>query len=262
MKYFRHFSNASSSLKVQRILDEMGLKGYAQYFLLLELLNEKFDGESTKVSVHLNEIAAKVRLKFDKSLTNFIQKLSDFELISFQLSGKVYEIDCPILLELMDRDSKFNRTKRVANAKTTTLEEEVELDKEVEKELDKEKEKICTERPGPSLPLKKSHESFQDDLLNPYLDQVPLASQEAWIKTYQDIAFIKIELMKAVTWIANNPTRAPKKNYGNFFSNWLSRGWESHRKNIKRNPSNENHFEELRDKNPWRNSSSGEVVNG
>lgn len=137
MKYFRHFSNASTSIKLQRIIDEKGVEGYGRYFLFLELLNEKFDGTSTKVSLHLNEIGPKVRLKFTKSVISFIRELVQFELISVSVSGKVYEIDCPILLELMDRDSKFNRSKRVGNAKRTTLEEEEDKEEDKEGEGDK-----------------------------------------------------------------------------------------------------------------------------
>lgn len=145
MKYFRHFSNASSSLKIQKVLDQMGLEGYAQYFLLLELLNEKFDGKNTKIELHFNEISAKVRIKFSKKLETFVQKLADFSLLSYQLSGKVYEIDCPMLLELMDKDSKYNRKKRSPDDQDATLEGEVNKDRDLKLDLNKEEREKSVE---------------------------------------------------------------------------------------------------------------------
>lgn len=127
MKWFKHFYNASSSMKLQRVIDEFGVEGYGHYFLLLELLTEKFDGSSTEIELHFEEISAKVRIKFSKKLETFVQKLADFSLLSFQISGKVYKIDCPILLELQDKDSKYNRKKIASRSQIATLDKEEDI---------------------------------------------------------------------------------------------------------------------------------------
>lgn len=135
MKWFRHFHNASSSIKIQLLIDELGVEGYGHYFLLLELLTEKFDGKSAKVDLHLDEICSKVRIKFSKKLEKFVQKLADFSLLSYEISGKVYKFDCPILLELQDKDSKYNRKKRSGSEKLANNRiKNKNIDKEEEEE--------------------------------------------------------------------------------------------------------------------------------
>ncbi|MFW5887949.1 MAG: hypothetical protein ACOCUH_04050 [Bacteriovoracia bacterium] len=116
MRWFKHYCDASTSIKVNQIIDECGLEGYARWFLLLELLSEKFDGESTKFEIHFNEISAKVRIKFSKKLETFLKLLHNFSLIELEVKGKVYKIDCPILMNLQDRDFKKSRKNRGTDA--------------------------------------------------------------------------------------------------------------------------------------------------
>lgn len=73
---------------------------------------------------------------------------------------------------------------------------------------------------------------FQDSFSDEFLKTVKTKTQEGWLKTYPDPVWIKTEIIKAVTWLTNNPNKAPKKNLGQFFSNWFSRSWESYRKTI------------------------------
>jgi len=112
LRWFKHYANASTSIKLNKIIDELGIEGYGRYFLLLELLSEKFDGESTTCELHYSEISAKVRIKFSKKLATFLQKLHDFHLITFEIQGKVYKINCPILLDLQSKDFKFSTAQR------------------------------------------------------------------------------------------------------------------------------------------------------
>ena len=228
MKYFRHFSNASTSLKVQMILSDMGLEGYAQYFLLLELLNEKFDGKNTKVELHSDEISSKVRIKFSKKLETFIQKLANFSLLSFELSGKVYKIDCPILLELMDKDSKYNRKKRVTCEKNATLdiEEEEEEDKEEEEEEDREEEEPRSFVRGvgttefassqkPDSPLQESSSKTPVIPSPPSGEPIPievLGYLECTLMYPKEI----IETVRKDAWLMYMCSTDPKKNWARF----------------------------------------------
>ena len=41
--YFPHFANARHDRKLKRVQKEMGLEGYAIYFMLLEVLREQLD---------------------------------------------------------------------------------------------------------------------------------------------------------------------------------------------------------------------------
>ena len=119
MKWFKHFSNASDSIKLNKLIDELGVESYGRYWLLLELLaSEMYEGHE-EVEIHFRKISTKVHIKFNKKLETFMQKLSDFSLIQFEIVGKVYKISSPILGELQDKDSKYNR-KRIAPCEAGT----------------------------------------------------------------------------------------------------------------------------------------------
>lgn len=71
---------------------------------------------------------------------------------------------------------------------------------------------------------------FDDEVFNDFISSVNAETQELWLKTYEDQQWIEGELKRAVVWCSANQSRAPKSNHARFISNWLSRGWESHRK--------------------------------
>lgn len=157
MKWIKYYHNADTSLKLQALIDELGVEGYGRYWLFLGLLSSKFDGTNETIELHFNEIHPKVRLKFRKSVDTFIRKLADFSLIQFETDGKVYKVTAPILLNLQDRDFKFTRNKRgdyavVATDKNKNKNKEVEVDavkeqtttNENNSQLEKEAEKVKT----------------------------------------------------------------------------------------------------------------------
>lgn len=136
MKWFKHYSNASGSVSLSHLIDELGVEGYGRYWLLLELLADEFDGENANFEVHLNKILAKLHVKFVKKLETFLQKLSDFRLIQFSVDGKVYRIEAPILLELQSRDFKKARIERAQTAPKNKIENKTKIkDKEEEEKL-------------------------------------------------------------------------------------------------------------------------------
>jgi len=137
MKWFRHFVNASNSVKLNRIIDDLGVEGYGRYWLFLELLASHYDGDSAIFEIHSRELSAKIHIKFSKKLDTFIEKLASYSLITFKKTGKVYEIRCPIIKDLQDKDSKYNRKRIVKKSSTTTLEEDIDIDKEVDVDTEK-----------------------------------------------------------------------------------------------------------------------------
>lgn len=56
---------------------------------------------------------------------------------------------------------------------------------------------------------------------------------DAWNKAFGK-DWVDAEINKATAWIHANPKRAPKSNFSRFFNQWLSTGWESHRKTVPR----------------------------
>ena len=68
------------------------------------------------------------------------------------------------------------------------------------------------------------------------IEGVKLNTQELWVKTYDDREWIQLELNKANVWISANPQKAPKSQFARFYSSWLGRAWEQHRKGISGSP--------------------------
>ena len=66
MHYFKHYHNASTSLKLQRLIHEGGVAAYGYYFLMLELLCEKFDGETIRIELFERELVNKFGARCDK----------------------------------------------------------------------------------------------------------------------------------------------------------------------------------------------------
>jgi hypothetical protein len=100
---------------------------------------------------------------------------------------------------------------------------EIELEKEREREVD---------QPA-AAPLRIAPSLVGDYSLKAktIIHACDMSTQESWLAAYPDPAWIKQEINKAAAWISSNPKRAPKK-YPAFMGNWLSRGWEKHRKTI------------------------------
>lgn len=94
---------------------------------------------------------------------------------------------------------------------------------------------------------------------SPVIAEFPTISQKlfnSWSQTYQDKAWIDLEIKKAQAWIHANPRKAPKTDFARFLNNWLSRGWENYRKTLKSERKNtwlENYEAEIK---------KGEIVNG
>ena len=212
MKWFKHYANASDSVKLNNLIDELGVEGYGRYWLLLEMLAEEYDGKSEEFEVHFRKISAKVQIKFSKKLETFLQKLSDFHLIDFRISGKVYFLSAPILSDLKQKDFKRSRPSRDHAATTPPL----DIDKDKEEDIDKDNKKIkpenliklwnskCPEsKKYPSLFIGGKH---RDNFLN--ITGFPdFQKLEHWKKLY-DIAFSPGWLSErgplSFTWLLNH----------------------------------------------------------
>lgn len=116
MKWFKHYSDASKSSKLNLIVDKFGLKGYAMYWLIVELLAEKFDGEDPTFEVHFNTIKQTLRVYHNKIIKDFMESVDDVGLMSVQCDSNLYHISFPKLLEIKDNHTK---NLQVKNKKVT-----------------------------------------------------------------------------------------------------------------------------------------------
>lgn len=212
MQFFKHYNNMDSSTFIQKVIKKHGLLGYAHWNLLLELMCLRFNGESILVQLTVPEVASKLRIKSARvhSIISSFSELGNNQVITKlesnnnqdNFDGFIIIISAPILVDLQDRDFKYSRKERVED---DAKKEELRTKK---KEL-RNKNKISN-----------IHEKFSDDFLNPYLAKVKIETQEAWIKAYVDSSWIKIELIKAATWLINKGIE--RKNMGQYLTNWLN----------------------------------------
>lgn len=117
VKWLKHYSNAYLSNSLTEILAQYGPQGYGRYWLLLEKMCEKFDGETDDVFV-FNAATLKVHLGFhkDQDLIKFLSTLNQVGIMSHTSRDQVIEIKSDILLRLQGRDWNYDKEKRVENA--------------------------------------------------------------------------------------------------------------------------------------------------
>lgn len=151
MQWFKHFSNASDSEKIKQMIDEFGLEGYARWFLFLELCTERFDGQNTELRIHNEEIKNKLRARKGDFVFKIFSFWKEKDLISFTFENNYFFLNIPILLELQNRDSKYNNKKRVPDAEDTRSERRLknidknkELKNKEREEKEINKENICS----------------------------------------------------------------------------------------------------------------------
>lgn len=132
MKWFKHYSDNQRGQSIQALLDEMGHTGLC-YYPLVEMCVEKLD-PSVERSIEKGDCLFKfhsrvVRQNLRISPAN-LRRLLDIcaanGLLSFQFSGNSLELSMPILLNLLDSDSKKARQTREKNATKSRLEKEKE----------------------------------------------------------------------------------------------------------------------------------------
>lgn len=112
MKYFKHYSNARRSESLSILIANHGLEAYARYWLLLEFLAEEFDGESTSFRYHVSTIRELVRVQSWTKLQLVADQLSTVRGLALRQNETVFEIEAPILLDLLNRDFKNARKER------------------------------------------------------------------------------------------------------------------------------------------------------
>jgi len=116
MKWFKHFSNASSSESLEDLINDLGFDGYGRYWRLLEFLSDLFDGETTFFRIHKRTLRTCLRFKSATRLRCFVDTIATQRGYTVNETENHYEIDAHILLDLKDRDFKKARKVRDEHA--------------------------------------------------------------------------------------------------------------------------------------------------
>lgn len=145
MDYFKHYSNASSGNTLNHLMDEFGLKGYAWWFLLLELCSEHWDGISEpKFNFHARVVKSRLRAT-DAKVKSFLRQCELLSECSFTFENNSVQIHIPKLLEI-----KTSRKAIKINKNQTPI----YIDKEKEEDIDiEQKNRNCDNEKVFSDPL-------------------------------------------------------------------------------------------------------------
>ncbi len=113
MKWFKHYSNASTSNALTALMAKHGFEGYGRYWILLELMCEKFDGiEDQKFVFDARSLKGHLGFYHTNHLMMYLQCMSDVGLMSVESTRYTVTISSDILLRLKGRDYKKARSER------------------------------------------------------------------------------------------------------------------------------------------------------
>lgn len=229
MKWFKHYSNSLHSDSLSQLLIDCGLEGYARYWILLEELAERFDGQTTSFRIQSATIRSLFRIRSWNELDSFAVRLSNIRGMNIKRNENVFEIEAPILLELLGKDFRVARQARANTAPKI----ENKIKNKIENNINNNN--ICSEQKN----LVPNQQIKNDLVVVKITGDKEIGISKELINSWSDTfpkEFLEIEFKKARSWLITNSHRSPKKNYGRFFNNWFNRGWEQYRKTLSSNP--------------------------
>jgi hypothetical protein len=213
---------------INALLDEHGHMGLC-FFLLQEMCAEKLEkpaegdpelSESDCVfNFHRRVVQQNLRLR-PAAVERLLDSCQTSGLLSFVLDGNQIQISMPILLNLLDRDSKRARHTRAKNAAPNGIDIDTDKEEDKDTELSAEGKKPST----PKQPKWVNPKTFEE-----LKSQIPVDKYSHWTALYGDEEFIARELLKAFSYfVIDHPEKQSKSRSGwmQRLSSWLERSWE------------------------------------
>ena len=220
MDYFKHWTDSGTSSKMSEIIRIDGLEGYARFFLLLEACSKKIQKvgglfpERYKFSFHIDQLAVILRTK-SVQVGNKLTLFQEQNLLSYSVSGNIFEIDIPKLWESFDRDQRRARKQRAFAAPPVGP-------KNTESEI---------KNNGDTCDKPASISSSDPHPLD--WNTVSEKAKANWLRKYPK-DYIEHEMPEIENWLMCNPRKASKTDRGwiQFLGNWFKNGFSRYQKNI------------------------------
>lgn len=140
MKWFKHYSDMHRGRSINDLLDQLGHTGLC-FFLLQEMCAEKLEKDDQGLTeadcswtFHTRIVRQNLRIS-PVNLVRLLDACAMNGLLSFEFSGSSLTISMPILLNLLERNTKRARKTRTTSAQKSPL------DKDIDKEEERDKEK-------------------------------------------------------------------------------------------------------------------------
>lgn len=202
MKWFRHFNNSDSSLAIQKLMDKLGVVGYAYYYLFVELCHSKGVSHNDIYELTLREVGLKLRIKSGR-VQVILRSFLESNLIDECSGDIILRIKFSKLRELQDKDSKYNRKRIVDQSQETTLEEKKIREEEEEEEK------------APSAEIKTQ-------TVTSYTDRTK-KSEKVWLTVQMSHGYPReiFDEIEKDAWLIFEASDDPKKEWGRFLSHYL-----------------------------------------
>ena len=108
MKWVRHHTNSNlNDPVINRIKSsEFGIKGYAYYFILIEIIAGYMEGKDDDPTVEINDFTLSSHMRCKrKVLIKFLGFLQDIGEIKYRTDEKMITITMPMLSKLLDKNA-------------------------------------------------------------------------------------------------------------------------------------------------------------
>lgn len=114
MKWIKHYADCTHSDFLSGLINDLGYEGYGRYWALLELFATKIEEEHVltkhvKFNVPSEVIRRLVRIRSWTELDSFADRIATERGLKMKRIGNVFEIEAPILLDLLHSDFKKSR---------------------------------------------------------------------------------------------------------------------------------------------------------
>jgi hypothetical protein len=224
--WIKHYSSSRQSEYMSNLMAKYGWDGYGKYWGLLEYLAANYHGGEPVFHIQKDVIRSLFGVRSWNDLRSFVDQLTNERVLKFALSGNVYRIEAPILLDLLNRDFKRARSERAETAPR--------VDK-IRKEIDIYKNNISSdEKKGneikEALPPKSA--TFNPSSPAEILSNIPIFNSDLWAQLYPDQEFLDRELIRGIAhWMAD-PKKQPQTRgvWAQKLGSWLENSWRDYKK--------------------------------
>lgn len=227
MKWFKHYVDNHRGRSIQDLMDQLGHTGLC-YYLLVEMCAEKLEKGDEGLTIadclfsfHTRVVRQMLRIS-PANLRHLLGVCAANGLLSFEFSGSSLQIKMPILLNLLERNTKKAQRTRIDNAQKTHLDIDIEEDK------DKDKDNRHVTRDDVTSSIKSVSEISKSDLEEVYQGyprkqgkSEGLRRLKAQIKTKDDLASLGVAIQNYRDHLAKSGTEAKYvKQFSSFVTDW------------------------------------------
>lgn len=138
--YFRHVINAHKDEKIQGLIEDLGMQGYAYYFILLEICASMCDSsDQTTFRLHPRLLVSGWRTH-RHYIPTVLSVMSHWALIGYSVDTQWIVVDIPNIRKYL---GLYSLNKRKENKRKENKINEIKINKEKEENTGKEKEKTA-----------------------------------------------------------------------------------------------------------------------